>query len=120
MDEAVEEYESVPQLDLGLSAFVGGSLRPRVCDAMAFPLTLKTSMHCWQAHRWPEGEIDDVESVPPGYRGPPFPLELDPETPTPRSAPLEPPPAEPPPPAAPPGPVPQPWEAFGNGPETSG
>lgn len=66
MDEVVEEYGSVPLLELGLSAFVAGSLRPSVCDAMAFAFTLKTSIHCWQAHGCPGGEIDDIESVPLG------------------------------------------------------
>lgn len=66
MDEVVEEYGSVPRLDLGLSAFEGGALRPSVCDVMAFALTLKTSMHCWQAHGCPGGESEDIESVPLG------------------------------------------------------
>lgn len=66
MDGAAEVYGIVPWLVLGLSAFVGGILRPSVCDAMALALTLKTSMHCWQAHGWPAGERDDVESVPLG------------------------------------------------------
>lgn len=66
MDEVVAEYESVPRLDLGLSTFVGGILRPNVCDAIAFAFTLKTSIHCWQAHGCPGGERDDIESVPLG------------------------------------------------------
>lgn len=66
MDEAVAEYGIVPWPDLGPSTFVGGSLRPSVCDAMAFAFTLKTSMHCWQAHGCPGEERDEVESVPLG------------------------------------------------------
>lgn len=65
MDEVVAEYGSVPRLDLGLSAFVGGILRPSVWDAMAFAFTLKTSIHCWQAQGCP-GEERDIGSVPLG------------------------------------------------------
>lgn len=111
MEEVIDIDGSVPRLDLGL---IWRGLRPSVCEAMAFAFTLNTSMHCWQAHGCPRGAREDAERVPLGYIALPLSLELAPDTPTPRSALVE------PPPTAPPAPAPQVWETFGRGPETSG
>lgn len=113
-----EEDGSVLKLDLGLFGFVA---RPSVCDEVPFAFTLNTSMHCWQAHGCPGGARDDPESVPDGLTTLPFLLKVDPETPTARSAPVEPPP-DASPLAMPPDPEPVPLacEVLDSGPETSG
>lgn len=117
MDDDAAAYENVPRLGFILGALEGGGLRPSVCDAMEFALTLKTSIHCWHAQGCPSGLREAIETLPLEYIT--FPFELEPETPTPKSALVEP-EALFPPPAAPPGPLLPPCEAFVSDPETSG